>query len=424
MQAGGQGRATACAALLLLLTLFLAFPAIAHPYMTRNVRVVQLDSLPDGRLVAYFRITLPLLAGHGLAQPEPGGTVASPPFTLGRWESHVAFWDADIAAIKADPFGLGRLVLDGHTLAVDGKPVPGELLSAAAHPKGHVPPFDTAADARAAVQPTPWPGDIAEIDSGYVLVDAAIAYRLPAGQRRFTLSSTLTPGALGERATTNVFADRRGGDAVYYRVSGFLEEPVVVAPGLLEGMGSFVRGGVEHILSGADHLLFLVCLVLGASGLGALAWRITGFTVGHSMTLAAGFYGLAPKPAWFEPGIEAAIAASIVLAGLSTLAGRGGQALILVTLGIGLIHGFGFSFALRDLLSADGPNVLPGLAGFNIGVELGQLAVGLSVFALFRVLRRYTAAERGARVAAVAAAMAVAVFWLIDRVPAVWAAAG
>ena len=88
--------------------------------------------------------------------------------------------------------------------------------------------------------------------------------------------------------------------------------------------------------------------------------------------------------------------------------------LLLVTLGIGLIHGFGFSFALRDLLDADGPNVLPALAGFNIGVELGQLAVGLAVFALFRWLRRWAAAERGARLAAVSVAMAAAMVWLID----------
>jgi hypothetical protein len=85
-------------------------------------------------------------------------------------------------------------------------------------------------------------------------------------------------------------------------------------------------------------LLFLVCLVRGASSFGTLAWRITGFTVGHSITLAVGFFGLAPKPAWFEPGIEAAIAASIVLAGASSLLGRRGQVLVLVTLGIGLIH--------------------------------------------------------------------------------------
>lgn len=406
----------------LLLTL-VAPQGAAHPYMTRNVRVVQFDTLPDGRLVAYFRVTLPLVVGSGIATPAPGDPVPDTPFTIGRWESHVPFWDADIPALRRDPLGPGRLILVGHVLAVDGQPVPGTLLAASVHPKGHVPPFDTPEQAASAAAPHPWPAEVTEIDSGYVIVDAAIVYALPPGHARFTLASTLSPGALGERMTTNLFIDRRGGGAVYYRVSGLLQTPLVVAPGLLEGAASFVRAGVMHILTGPDHLLFLLCLVLGAGTLTALAWRITGFTVGHSITLAAGFYGLTPKPAWFEPAIDAAIAASIVLAGAVALLGRGGRGLVLVTLGLGLLHGFGFAFSLRELLDADGPNVLPGLAGFNIGVELGQLALGLLVFATFRLLRRLGAVGHGARVAAVAAAMSVAVLWLLDRVPALWSAA-
>jgi hypothetical protein len=308
---------------------------------------------------------------------------APAPYTVVRRESGAVFWYADIAAIARDPQGLGRLAVDGHKVVADGLALPGTLLSVAVHPKGHVPPFDGVAQARAAAQAAPWPEDVTEIDSGYVLLD---------------------------------------GGETYYRATGKLDG-LVVAPGPFEGLLTFVQGGVAHILTGADHLLFLVCLVLGASGVAALAWRITGFTVGHSITLAAGFYGLAPKPAWFEPGIEAAIAASIVLAAISTLSGRGGRGLVAVTLAIGLIHGFGFSFSLRDLLHSDGPNVLAGLAGFNIGVELGQLAVGLSVFALFLWLRRYAALERRLRASVTIAAMAVAMVWLVERVPDVWAAA-
>ncbi len=410
------------AAFALLLLVALTGIAGAHPFITRNIRVVHIATGVDGRLVAYYRLTLPLLVGRAVSGVAADGPVPAAPYTVARRESGVAFWYADVAAIARDPEGLGRLVIDGHDLRADGVALPGTLLSVAAHPKGHVPPFDSVAQARAASARVPWPADVTEIDSGYVLVDAAVAYAPPPGVRRFTLSSTLSPGALGEPSTVTLLVDHRDGRDTYYRETGPLTEPVVVAPGPFEGFASFVEGGVEHILEGVDHLLFLVCLVLGASGLSALAWRITGFTVGHSITLAAGFYGLAPKPAWFEPGIEAAIAASIVLAGVSTLAGRGGQMLILVTLGIGLIHGFGFSFSLRDLLHADGPNVVTGLAGFNIGVELGQLLVGLSVYALFRWLRRFVVAERRARLSVLAVAMAIAAFWLVDRVPAVWAA--
>ena len=314
-------------------------------------------------------------------------------------------------------------MLDGHTLTARGQVVPGKLLSVAVHPRGHVPPFDTPEQARAATTPAPWPDSVAEIDSGYVLVDVAIAYTLPPGAKRFELASTLDPGALGEAGTTDLFVDHRGGHTVYYRASGLMQSPLVVAPGLFEGVLSFVVAGAAHILSGADHLLFLLCLVLGAPSLAALAWRVTGFTVGHTITLVLGFYGLVPRPLWFDAGVDAAIAASIVVAGVSGLLGRGGRVMPLVTMVLGLVHGLAVSYALRDMLNADGPNVAQGLAGFNAGVELGQLAVGLVLFAVFHALRRFAATERRLRFAAVALATAIGAVWLAQRVPLVWAAA-
>jgi hypothetical protein len=273
--------------------------------------------------VAYIRLTLPLLVGNGVASPSPGMSVPVVPFTLPRWESGLALWYADIDAIRSNAWELGRLVPEGHTVAVDGVTIPGRLLSVAVHPRGHVLPFDTVAQAAIAVTPVPWPNDVTEIDSGYVIVDTALAYSVPRGVRRLTISSQLAPGALGETATVNLVVDHRGGDAVYYRATGLLTEPLVIAPGPLEGVGTFVRGGIEHILSGMDHVLFVACLVMGATGIGALASRITGFTLGHSVTLAAGFFGYAPRIAWFEPGIEAAIAASILVAGLVFAFGSG-----------------------------------------------------------------------------------------------------
>jgi hypothetical protein len=395
----------------------------AHPLITRNVRVVHFDTAENGDLLAYYRLTLPLVVGRGVPRPDPGTPVPPAPYTVGRWESGVAFWFADIPHIESDPRGLGQLVLDGHSLTARGQKVPGRLLSVAVHPRGYVPPFDTPAQARVATMPVPWPPAVAEMDSGYVLVDVAIAYTLPPGARRFELASTLDPGALGEAGTVNLFVDHRGSRTIYYRVGGLLPEPVVVAPGLFEGVASFVLAGIVHILTGADHLLFLLCLVLGAGSVGALAWRVTGFTAGHAITLVLGFYGLIPQPHWFGAGIDAAIAASIVLAGGSGLLGIGGWAVPGLTFAIGLVHGLAIARSLRDLLAADGPNVIQGLAGFNLGVELGQLAVGLLVFSVFRALRHFAMAERRARLGVLALATAMAAVWLVERIPAVWAAA-
>jgi HupE / UreJ protein len=394
----------------------------AHPLTTRNVRVIHLDAA-GADAVAYIRLTLPLLVGKGVAPPSAGIPVPGAPFTLSRWESGLPFWYADIDAIRSNAWELGRLVVEGHAVAVDGVTIPGRLLSVAVHPRGHVPPFDTVAQAAIAVASVPWPDDVTEIDSGYVIVDTAVAYTVPRNIRRLTISSRLAPGALGEAATVNLVVDHRDGDAVYYRATGLMTEPLVIAPGPLEGAGTFVRGGIDHILLGMDHVLFVACLVIGATSIGALASRITGFTLGHSVTLAAGFFGFAPHMAWFEPSIEVAIAASILVAGLSALLGRGGRSLILVTTAIGLVHGFGLSFSLRDLLAIDGPNILPGLAAFNVGVEIGQLAIGLSVFLMFWAVRPFGRTDRGLRFATVTACVVVAVVWLVDRVPAVWHAA-
>ena len=150
----------------------------AHPLTTRNVRVIHLDAVGSD-VVAYIRLTLPLLVGNGVAQPSADMPVPAAPFTLPRRESGQPFWYADIDAIRSNAWELGRLVVEGHGVAVDGATIPGRLLSVAVHPRGHVPPFDTVAQAAIAVAPVPWPDDVTEIDSGYVIVDTAVAYSVP-----------------------------------------------------------------------------------------------------------------------------------------------------------------------------------------------------------------------------------------------------
>ena len=130
--------------------------------------------------------------------------------------------------------------------------------------------------------------------------------------------------------------------------------------------------------SGADHLLFLLCLVIPFRRLRALVPIVTAFTVAHSITLIASAYGYAPDALWFPPLIETLIAASIVYMALENivvpdtgrLAGRW-----IVAFGFGLVHGFGFSFGLQHTLQFAGSHLLTSLLSFNVGVEIGQLLV-------------------------------------------------
>ena len=102
---------------------------------------------------------------------------------------------------------------------------------------------------------------------------------------------------------------------------------------------------------------------------------VTAFTVAHSFTLLASAYDLAPDALWFPPLIETLIAASIVYMALENIVGASSvQRRWMIAFGFGLVHGFGFSFALRETLQFAGSHLLTSLLSFNIGVELGQIA--------------------------------------------------
>jgi hydrogenase/urease accessory protein HupE len=136
-----------------------------------------------------------------------------------------------------------------------------------------------------------------------------------------------------------------------------------------------LKMGVEHILIGWDHLLFLAALLLGISGLRPVVAAVTAFTVAHSITLAVAALGVwAPSPRFVEP----AIAASIAFVAFENALRAKVEHRWRLTFVFGLIHGFGFAGALRELALAR-ERLVPTLLGFNLGVEVGQVAVLLLV---------------------------------------------
>ena len=163
------------------------------------------------------------------------------------------------------------------------------------------------------------------------------------------------------------------------------------------GMGEIASAytvlGVEHILSGIDHLLFVVGLLFLVGFQRKLVWTITAFTVAHSLTLASAALG------WLSlrsPPVEACIALSIVLVASEALHGR--QTLsrrlpALVAFIFGLVHGLGFAGALQEI-GLPQAHLAVALLSFNLGVEAGQLfAVGVA-WTLVQLLRRQTWAQR------------------------------
>jgi hypothetical protein len=157
---------------------------------------------------------------------------------------------------------------------------------------------------------------------------------------------------------------------------------------------TFVRGGFLHILSGLDHLLFLACLVIPIRSVRALIPVVTAFTVAHSITLIASAYDIAPAALWFPAAIETLIALSIVYMAIENIVAATLRRRWIIAFAFGLIHGFGFSFALRQTLQLAGDHLLTSLLSFNIGVELGQIAVLAVLVPAIALMFRYTATER------------------------------
>jgi hypothetical protein len=189
---------------------------------------------------------------------------------------------------------------------------------------------------------------------------------------------------------------------------------------------AIVRLGIEHILSGYDHLLFLLALLLPAvlrrrDG----AWQpaadfhtvlldvlrtVTAFTIAHSLTLALSAAHWVVLPSRF---VESAIAASIVLAALNNLfpvldADRS------LAFGLGLLHGFGFAAVLADV-GLSGQSFLRTLFGFNLGVEIGQLAVVIALLPALHLLRNSRRYPTWGLPIASTAVMLVACVWLVER---------
>jgi len=171
--------------------------------------------------------------------------------------------------------------------------------------------------------------------------------------------------------------------------------------------------GLRHILSGYDHLLFLAALLIGVRRLRSVVTTVTAFTLAHSVTLSLAVLGFVAAPAAI---VEPLIAASIVFVAIENLVRDPGGSRWKVTCAFGLVHGFGFAGALRELgVGSDAGGVALPLGCFNLGVEAGQIAV---VVALWPILHALNSRPAWRLRLAPAASLAITVagsYWLIER---------
>lgn len=261
------------------------------------------------------------------------------------------------------------------------------------------------------------PGTHIFIDQGYV--DAQIRYPIVSPASEFSLRSTAGP-ELGDALKLSVrYLPAQGGERAL--VFGNRSGVVALNPTRLRAAAGFTRMGVAHILGGADHLLFLLCLLIPLRGWRPMLSVVTVFTVAHSFTLLGSALGLAPAGRWFPPFVEAAIAASIVFMALENIIGVRIERRLLVTGLFGMVHGFGFSYGLQQSLQYAGTHLVVSLFAFNVGIELGQLLALSLMLPALALLRRHLLPGRVGMVILSAIVAETGWRWMLDRAETLWA---
>jgi hypothetical protein len=402
-----------------LLVLFSSAAPAAHDIP--NDVTVQTFLKPEGQRLRLL-VRVPLNAMRDMDFPKPAGGRNADLLDLARAEQSLrdaaTLWLSDFLELYENdqPLGAPQVVAVRAALQSDKS-------------------FASYEDALAHVTGPPLP-DSTEFFWSQGLLDVLFEYPIQSDRSLFSIRPRLA--RLGVRTLT-VLRFLPPGGAV--RGFEFFGDPGLVRldPRWHQAAFQFVKLGFFHILDGVDHLLFLACLVIPFRRLRSLVAVVTSFTVAHSITLIASAYNLAPDALWFPPLVETLIAVSILYMALENIvfATRGtsvtpgsGGALIarpdnpaglalkrrwLVTFGFGLVHGFGFSFALRQTLQFAGSHLLTSLLSFNLGVELGQLLVLVLLIPALDLLFRFVVPERMGTIILSALVAHTSWHWLTER---------
>ena len=271
--------------------------------------------------------------------------------------------------------------------------------------------FTSFEEGRAHVLGPPLSSDL-DLYWSQVLLDVLLEYPIQSDHSEFAVD--LRVDRLGASVNTALRVMPPGGAVRAFDFHG-ASGLIYLDPRWHQAVLRFVVEGFWHILDGTDHLLFLACLVIPVRRLRPLIVIVTAFTVAHSITLFASAFGFAPDALWFPPLIETLIAATIVFMALENIVGINPARRWIYAFGFGLIHGFGFSFALRDQLQFAGDHLVTSLLGFNLGVEIGQLSVLVVLVPALNLLFKYVVDERIGVIILSALVAHTGWHWMTDR---------
>jgi hypothetical protein len=309
-------------------------------------------------------------------------------------------------------------LIDNITVYENGAPLPPPRILYARVSLASDRSFTSYEQARAHVEGPPL-SDRLELYWNQQLLDVLLEYPIQSDRSEFAIR--LRVDRLGQKVSTALRFLPPDGATRAFEVHG---DPGLVRldPRWHQAALRFVVSGFWHILEGTDHLLFLCCLVIPFRRLRPLVIIVTAFTVGHSISLIASAFGFVPDALWFPPLIETLIAVTIIYMALENIVyaalGKLGSDISrrwIIAFAFGVVHGFGFSFALRESLQFAGDHLMTALFGFNVGVEIGQITVLLVLIPALDLIFRYVVADWLGVIIMSALIAHVAWHWMIER---------
>ena len=397
----------------------------AHFNLDLNIRTIHVVHTKEG-LDVYIRVPTPYFLAGFISEPLADGTVIPAPFTYNRIENDNLNHYLSMNQIANSPLEFAALAAEGLHIETEGKALKPEIIQMRLHTVLEQPPFASLDEARSSLSASSLENTSDDIYVGETVTDLLLRYQHDSPVNSYKLSFTWNPKLEMQEETANLLLDHFPGDTRIFRFTGTLNDPVEITNSAFAAFATFTTQGIIHIIEGWDHLLFVICLAIGAATLTGLLWRVTGFTIGHTITLIMGFWGYVPSGSWFIPSVELGIAISIIFVALAAISTSKRQSdsfsSFIVTLLIGLLHGLGFSFVLHELLLPNGAHLWKSLLAFNVGVEIGQVAIVTGVWIILLSLKKIRRSLLvPARWAVALPSLAIATYWAVQRFQSVMA---
>lgn len=437
---------------LILIALFWISPGYAHLQqgtLGRHIEIMSMadlanNSAPNSQLrqniadqqgvVLAIRVTGNLAYVTSLSEARQQKVTPELPYLKIVMKQGQAYYQLDQTKIRQDPVGFTSYLSHMFAYETDQQIVQPDWMMAKVYPAMDHPTWTGISDIAKNFET-----DQSSFADAYISdshFDLLLGFSHISPDQILRVRATTDSAAIPAQLPTQTFlVDHRATPVFTHQYWGFFDRDIIfdqfATPNQFSDFWSHIYQGIIHILIGWDHVLFVLSLIILVGAQRSLIWVVSGFSIGHSVTMFFGQVTFLSELDWFVAIIEILIAGSIIItAGLAmmrkgNISPRYPWKMTLTSLALGALHGFGFSFVFADLYAlaqSDVTTLIVTLLGFNIGLEMGQLAIILVVLGSWWLARkimkaRYLSAQNMAlgRYWVAFSILSIACYWCMDR---------